>query len=98
MAESHPTEVVEAAEAVEEAVEAVVPVQLHPTFSAPAAVPIDGAEAEPDEYANSAYGDAASVHGSTASMVSSILKYRQENGRSYHAYKVNTRLVLELSF
>lgn len=40
-----------------------------------------------DNDADSAYGteNAAS---SMASISSSILKYRQENGRTYHAYKV----------
>ncbi len=45
-------------------------------------------EAEADDYENdSALGDDATV-GSTESISSSILKYRVENGRTYHAYKV----------
>lgn len=43
-------------------------------------------EAEDDADANSAVGD--DVASSTASVASSILKYRTENGRTYHAYKV----------
>ncbi|KAK4208054.1 S-adenosyl-L-methionine-dependent methyltransferase [Rhypophila decipiens] len=39
-----------------------------------------------DDDGNSAYGDSL-VGSDTASMASSILKYRMENGRRYHAYK-----------
>ncbi len=46
-----------------------------------------GVDAENDEYAaDSVFGD--DVASSTASVASSIFKYRQENGRTYHAYKV----------
>jgi hypothetical protein len=45
-------------------------------------------EAEADSYdADSAY-DVDSVTSSTTSIGSSVLKYREENGRTYHAYKV----------
>lgn len=48
-------------------------------------------EAEADDYENdSALGDDATV-GSTESIASSILKYRVENGRTYHAYKVHSQ-------
>lgn len=48
-----------------------------------------GLEAEPDEYENdSALGDIDDATSSTASINSSILQYRMENGRTYHAYKV----------
>jgi hypothetical protein len=42
-------------------------------------------EAEPDDYIeDEGFGDVAS---STASIGSSIMKFREENGRTYHAYK-----------
>jgi hypothetical protein len=45
-----------------------------------------GVEAENDDYAaDSVFGD--DMPSSTASVASSIFKYRQENGRTYHAYK-----------
>lgn len=60
---------------------------------------LGGLEAEADDWeGDSAIGGEEAS--STASMSSSILRYRQENGRTYHAYKVtlpaphsvNTRL------
>jgi len=39
-----------------------------------------------DDDADSAYG-APSVNSATTSVTSSIMKYRMENGRRYHAYK-----------
>lgn len=50
-------------------------------------------EAEGDEYADSAY-DGDSVASSTTSIGSSVLKYREENGRTYHAYKVCSKALL----
>ncbi len=48
-------------------------------------------EADPAPEVNVAQDDADSYFGenlsSTASLSSSILKYREENGRTYHAYK-----------
>jgi hypothetical protein len=53
-----------------------------------AATPAVALEAEADDWAgDSAVGEEDQI-GSTASIGSSILKYRQENGRTYHAYKV----------
>ncbi|RDW84508.1 S-adenosyl-L-methionine-dependent methyltransferase-4 [Coleophoma cylindrospora] len=40
-----------------------------------------------DDGADSAFGGSQYGGGSTASIASSILKHRQENGRTYHAYK-----------
>ena len=52
-------------------------------------------EAEDDTYAtDSAYGDGA-VASSTTSISSSVMRYRQENGRTYHAYKV---IIFSFSF
>ena len=42
---------------------------------------------EVDDNTDSSYGEDDAVS-STASIASSILKYREENGRTYHAYKV----------
>jgi len=48
----------------------------------------DGLEAEADDWAcDSAIGD-ADIATSTVSIGSSIMRYREENGRTYHAYKV----------
>lgn len=44
-------------------------------------------EAEEDDYNDSAY-DGDTLASSTTSIGSSVLKYREENGRTYHAYKV----------
>lgn len=55
---------------------------------APAPAP-DALEAEADDWAGeSAFGEEDTL-GSTASIGSSILKYHEENGRTYHAYKGN---------
>lgn len=49
--------------------------------------PFDGLEAETDSWDDdSAVGEDYAL--STTSIGSSILKYREENGRTYHAYKV----------
>lgn len=50
-----------------------------PPTTDPAAI-----EAEADDYEDEGFEDLAS---STTSISSSILKYREENGRTYHAYK-----------
>ena len=52
-----------------------------------------GLEAEADDYeADSAFGQ--SIASSTTSINSSIMKYRFENGRTYHAYKVSPNLII----
>ena len=52
-----------------------------------------GLEAEADDYdGDSALGGSNSS--STASINSSITKYREENGRTYHAYKASHILVI----
>jgi hypothetical protein len=52
------------------------------------AAPATGLEPESDDWeAESALGE--SIASSTTSINSSILKYREENGRTYHAYKVH---------
>jgi hypothetical protein len=48
-----------------------------------------GLEAEADEYENDSALGGESIASSTASINSSIMKYREENGRTYHAYKVS---------
>jgi hypothetical protein len=59
-----------------------------PSVTAPAPAPAPALEAEADDWAgDSAVGEDHEID-STASIGSSILKYRQENGRTYHAYKV----------
>ncbi len=46
-------------------------------------------EAESDEWdVDSAIGDTNSDFSSTASITSSIMRHREENGRTYHAFKV----------
>jgi hypothetical protein len=50
---------------------------------------IAGLEADADEWENdSAIGRESDTASSTASIASSIMKHREENGRTYHAYKV----------
>jgi len=44
-------------------------------------------EAEAEDDADSALGDDNSVTSSTTSLGSSIMKHREENGRTYHVYK-----------
>ena len=47
-----------------------------------------GLEAEADDWASdSAFGD-ENLTSSTVSVSSSIMRYREKNGRTYHAYKV----------
>lgn len=47
-----------------------------------------GLEAEADDWAgDSSFGDDDTAS-STMSISSSIMRYREENGRTYHAYKV----------
>jgi SAM-dependent methyltransferase len=53
----------------------------------PAATNVLGAEAEADDYEADSGVDGNSLASSTTSIASSILKYREENGRTYHAYK-----------
>jgi hypothetical protein len=57
--------------------------------TAPAATSApSGLEAEADDWAgNSAIGE-EDIASSTVSISSSIMRYREENGRTYHAYKV----------
>lgn len=62
---------------------AVVPKEVIPDLSAPVAL-----VAEADEHESDSGFDADSVASSITSISSSILKYREENGRTYHAYKV----------
>jgi hypothetical protein len=45
-------------------------------------------EAESDDWDGDSAVGAADLESSKASISSSILKYRVENGRTYHAYKV----------
>jgi hypothetical protein len=45
---------------------------------------------EVDEYDHDAVVDTKSVISSATSIASSVMKYREENGRTYHAYKVWT--------
>jgi hypothetical protein len=49
-------------------------------------------EAEADDWDGDSAIAAGEVASSKASICSSILKYRVENGRTYHGYKVNTLL------
>jgi len=42
-----------------------------------------------DDDGDSAFGSARSDMTDTASMTSSILKFREENGRTYHAFGVS---------
>lgn len=65
--------------------EATIPHEAAQADAAPADAPDLGPGLEVDHDDNdSALGDAASVADSTASMAESILKYRKENGRTYH--------------
>ncbi len=50
----------------------------------------EGIEAEDDDYDSTYETDAGGS--STTSIGSSVLKYREENGRTYHAYKVYINL------
>lgn len=84
MAEAHATET----PAPENPIgETQIPSIDEPSVSSPAPAP-GALEAEADDWAgDSAFGD-GDVVSSTVSIGSSILKYREENGRTYHAYKV----------
>jgi hypothetical protein len=48
-----------------------------------------GLEAEADDYENDSALEGENIASSTTSINSSITKYREENGRTYHAYKVS---------
>lgn len=48
-------------------------------------------EPEADDYDSSV--ETGTIDDSTVSISSSVLKYREENGRTYHAYKVWIYLV-----
>jgi len=64
--------------------------QATETLSTPVVSGPDGLEAEADNWdGDSALGE-VNIASSTTSMTSSILRYRQENGRTYHAYKVDS--------
>ena len=52
-------------------------------------------EAEADDYENDSALGGESIASSTTSINSSIMKYREENGRTYHAYKVSYNLMIE---
>jgi SAM-dependent methyltransferase len=68
--------------------------QTNPSAAPAAPGPL---EAESDDWdGDSAFG-ADDLVSSTASISSSILKYRQENGRTYHGYKVCFLLLSQLS-
>jgi hypothetical protein len=57
------------------------------TAPPPAPPAPDGLEAKADDWAgDSAIGE--DIASSTVSISSSIMRYREENGRTYHAYKV----------
>lgn len=61
--------------------------QATEALSTPVVSGPDGLEAEADDWdGDSALGE-VNIASSTTSMTSSILRYRQENGRTYHAYK-----------
>ncbi|RDW68160.1 hypothetical protein BP6252_09556 [Coleophoma cylindrospora] len=51
-------------------------------------------EAEEEDYNDSDSGFGSVTGSSTASLASSILKHREENGRTYHAYKEERNYVL----
>jgi hypothetical protein len=51
--------------------------------------------AEADDYENDSALGGESIASSTTSINSSIMKYREENGRTYHAYKVSYNLTIE---
>jgi hypothetical protein len=52
-------------------------------------------DAEADDYENDSALGGESIASSTTSINSSIRKYREENGRTYHAYKVSYNLMIE---
>jgi hypothetical protein len=47
-----------------------------------------GLEAEADDWAGDSAVGEEDIATSTVSISSSIMRYREENGRTYHAYKV----------
>lgn len=51
-------------------------------------------EAEADDYDNDSALGGASVASSTTPIKSSVTKYRLENGRTYHSYKVSLDLAV----
>ena len=53
-----------------------------------AVVPVAPLEAEPDDHWEVDSSLGSDTESSTASLSSSIARYREENGRTYHAYKV----------
>ena len=54
-------------------------------------------EPEADDWdKDSAFGGEGDLANSTTSLTSTILKYREENGRTYHAYKVLVFLMTPL--
>jgi hypothetical protein len=60
-----------------------------PQVAEPAHPPAATLEPEADDWDNdSAFDDEGDLASSTTSLTSTILKYREENGRTYHAYKV----------
>lgn len=65
----------------------IVPEEAVPDIPAPVTQPV-ALVTEADDYEGDSGIDAESVVSSTTSVGSSILKYREENGRTYHAYKV----------
>jgi hypothetical protein len=57
--------------------------------TAPAATSAPGGlEAEADDWAGDSAVGEEDIASSTVSISSSIMRYREENGRTYHAYKV----------
>jgi hypothetical protein len=57
--------------------------------TAPAATSTpSGLEAESDDWAGDSAVEEEDIATSTVSISSSIMRYREENGRTYHAYKV----------
>jgi hypothetical protein len=52
-------------------------------------------EAKADNYENDSALGGESIASSTTSINSSIMKYQEENRRTYHAYKVSYNLTIE---
>jgi hypothetical protein len=59
-----------------------------PATESSVTAPAPALEAEADDWAGDSAFEEENDIDSTTSIGSSILKYRQENGRTYHAYKV----------
>ena len=57
-----------------------------------------GLEAEADDYENDSALRGEGNASSTASINSNITKYREENGRTYHAYKVSYNFKIGAKF